>query len=266
MRIHMAMDIGAELRTAREAKGLSLGTLAQRIRVQPRTLAAIEINDLASLPPRPFGRGFVKAYAEEVDLDPDQMVQSFFAQFPARPAPPPTSIRRDSAEDVWRSASPWTGLATAALILILVVAAAILLGRRNQTVAETNAVGTSGASTPPATPASAPAASAPAASTPAASTPAAPAPPPAPAAPVRLSFSVTRPCWVTAAVDGQRVIYRIVQPGEPQSLNAEKEIVIRYGDAGSVTWSINDRQGTPLGGNGAIRDLRITPENAATVR
>jgi cytoskeleton protein RodZ len=260
MRIHMAMDIGAELRAAREAKGLSLGTLAQRIRVQPRTLAAIEINDLASLPPRPFGRGFVKAYAEEVDLDPDQTVQSFFAQFPARPAPPPTTMRRDSAEDVWHSTSPWTGLASAAIILILVVGAAVVLGRRNPTLAETNAVGTSGASTPPATPASAPVESAPAASTPAAP------PPAAPAAPVRLSFSVTRPCWVTATVDGHRVIYRIVQPGDPQSLNAQKEIVIRYGDAGSVTWTINDRQGTPLGSNGAIRDLRITPENAATVR
>ena len=73
----MAIDVGSELRTARETKGLSIATLAQRIRVQPRTLSAIELNDLSSLPPRPFGRGFVRAYAEEVDLDPDRTVERF---------------------------------------------------------------------------------------------------------------------------------------------------------------------------------------------
>ena len=65
------MDIGAQLRTARETKGLSIGTLAQRTRVPARTLAAIERNDQSAHPPHPFGRGFVRNYAEEVDLDPD---------------------------------------------------------------------------------------------------------------------------------------------------------------------------------------------------
>ena len=63
------MDIGAQLRFAREGKGLSIGTVAERTRVPVKMLAAIERNDQSALPPHPFGRGFVRAYAEEVDLD-----------------------------------------------------------------------------------------------------------------------------------------------------------------------------------------------------
>jgi cytoskeleton protein RodZ len=255
----MPPDIGAELRTAREAKGLSLGTLAQRIRVQPRTLAAIELNDLSLLPPRPFGRGFVKAYAEEVDLDPEHTVQNFFSQFPARPMPSAPTARHEIAETLLNPPSNWVGLGAAATILILVVAAAVVLGRRNETPPVTNAVGTTGSTAPAATPAPAAAA---------ASAPAEPVStvPSVQAAPLRFAFDVSRPCWVTAVIDGQRALYRIVYPGDPQVLNAQREITIRFGDAGAVTWSINGRGGTPLGDNGAIRDVRITPENAATLR
>jgi cytoskeleton protein RodZ len=254
----MALDIGAELRTAREAKGLSLGTLAQRIRVQPRTLAAIELNDLSLLPPRPFGRGFVKAYAEEVDLDPEQTVQTFFSQFPPRPVPSPSPARREIAETLLNPPSNWVGLGAGATILILVVAAAMFLGRRNETPAIANAVGTAGSTAPAATPPAA-------AVTPAPAEPVSMVPS-VPVAPLRFAFDVSRPCWVTAVTDGQRAVYRIVYPGDPQVLNAQREIVIRFGDAGAVTWSINGRGGTPLGRNGAIRDVRITPENAAALR
>jgi cytoskeleton protein RodZ len=255
----MALDIGAELRAAREAKGLSLGTLAQRIRVQPRTLAAIELNDLSLLPPRPFGRGFVKAYAEEVDLDPEHTVQNFFAQFPARPVPGTSTARREIAETLLNPPSNWVGLGAAATILMLVVAAAVVVGRRNEAPPVGNVVGTTGSTGSAAAP------------TPAAATTAAPAEPAnnvpsVPAAPLRFAFVVSRPCWVTAVTDGQRALYRIVYPGDPQVLNAQREITIRFGDAGAVTWSINGRGGTPLGDNGAIRDVRITRENAATLR
>jgi hypothetical protein len=135
----------------------------------------------------------------------------------------------------------------------------VILGRRNETPPVSNAVGTSGSAARAATQPNA------AAETPAPAEPASTVPS-VPAAPLRFAFDVSRPCWVTAVTDGQRAVYRIVYPGDPQVLNAQREIGIRFGDAGAVTWSINGRGGTPLGANGAIRDLRITPENAATLR
>ncbi|HET7217250.1 MAG TPA: helix-turn-helix domain-containing protein, partial [Vicinamibacterales bacterium] len=138
------MDIGAELRAAREAKGLTLATLAQRTRVQPRILEAIELNNLAAIPPKPFGRGFVRSYAQEVDLDPSNVVQNYFAQFPAtEPA-----IAHDAATPSPRSfewTSQWTGFGTALAILLLLVTAAALRQGGEQRV-EPGAVGTSGAS------------------------------------------------------------------------------------------------------------------------
>jgi cytoskeletal protein RodZ len=245
------MDIGAELRAAREAKGLDIRTLSERTRVQPRTLAAIELNNLSALPPRPFGRGFVRAFAQEVDLDPDRIVNSYFSQFPPSPPPPPPETRpfELSADALVRRPSPWAGLGTAAAILFVVVAAAVVIGRRNEP-GDTQAVGTSGVGEPaPATSSSA---------QPAAATA------PATNAPLRLGFTVSRQCWIAASVDGKRVLYRILEPGERQTLEAQKEIAIRFGDAGAVSWTINGRDGGPLGAAGAVRDLRITPEELKT--
>jgi cytoskeletal protein RodZ len=254
----MASDIGSELRTAREAKGLSIATLAQRIRVQPRTLSAIELNDLSSLPPRPFGRGFVRAYAEEVDLDPERTVHSFFAQFPAATTPPPAQrVRGGSDRSAIDAPAPLAGLGTAAAILLVVVTAAVVLGRRGDPAPEQNAVGTTGPATPVASAAARDA-------TPTAA--AAPAPAAAPAAPLQVTFTVVRECWVSATADGQRTLYRTLQPKESHTLTASRAIALRFGDAGAVTWTVNGRQGSPLGPDGAIRNLLITPENVATIK
>jgi cytoskeleton protein RodZ len=259
----MVTDIGAELRAAREAKGLTIRTLAERTRVQQRTLAAIELNNLSGIPPRPYGRGFVRAFAQEVDLDPERVVQSYFSQFPptSLAAAPAVANTYDSAEDINRQPSPWTGLGTAAAILAVVVAAAMMIGRRAEQARPSNAVGTTG-TTVPAARGDTVASPRPDATTPApreAST--APS-----AAPVRLAFTVSRPCWVAATTDGTRVLYRILQAGERQTLEGQREIDIRFGDAGAVAWTINGRQGSSLGADNAVRDLHITPDNASTLK
>jgi len=256
------MDIGAELRAAREAKGLSLATLAQRTRVQPRILEAIELNNLSAIPPKPFGRGFVRSYAQEVNLDPSNIVHHYFAQFPA--SAPPVVHEADAPRHTREWPSHWTGFGTAIAIVLLLVTAAVLRQPGGESRPEPGAVGTSGAA--PTTVPNAPAVASAPAHAPAAPIAAAPIAAAPSSAPVRLAFSVTRPCWVTAHVDGQRVIYKIVAPGESPSLDAKREIVVRFGDAGAVQSTINGRQVGALGADGAVRDLRLTPDNAATAR
>jgi cytoskeleton protein RodZ len=260
-----AMDIGAELRAAREAKGLSIRTLADRTRVPPQTLAAIELNNASALPPRPFARGFVRAFAKEVSLDPDRTVQEYFSQFPPEPAPEPAPRARrfEPVEAIYRPPSQLAGLGVAAVILLVVVGTAMYAGRRAEQPGESGAVGTSGAAVPTpgtATPVGWPAAA------PSAAPSAAVAAAAAPAAPIRFEISVSQPCWVSANVDGERTLYRIVQAGERHSLTAQQEIRIRFGDAGAVSWTLNGRAGAPLGPSGAVRDLHITPDNAASIR
>jgi cytoskeleton protein RodZ len=253
------MDIGAQLRTAREAKGLSIGTVSQRTRVPARALSAIERNDRTALPPPAFSRGFVRTYAEEVDLDPESLVRDYFAQFPAI-APPTTSVRK-LPDASWQEPSRWGGMASAVAILLAVVVAAVVLGRRSETGTELTPVGTTGDSAARAAPVPA----TPAIEVPA-TTPAAPAPPAGPSGPLTVVLSMSRPCWVAALVDGQRTIYRVLQGGETATLAGKSAIAIRLGDAGAVKWTINGRDpGTP-GDNGAVRDIRIDLQNATTVR
>jgi len=254
------MDLGAELRAAREAKGMSLGTLAQRTRIQPRMLVAIEANDVAAIPPRPFGRGFVRAYAAEVDLDPEHTVQGYFAQFPPTPPPAQPPRPRWPATAALDPPSLGSGLGSAMAILLLVVVVAVAIGRDDPSDEGTTAVrrdsrdaiGTSGRS-PRATATPAVIPSAPPASAGAAATP---------APPMRLAFSVTRQCWVAATADGQRTIYRLVEPGERLNVDAQRDIAVRFGDAGAVAWSINGRPGATLGDAGSARNLACRMPNA----
>jgi transcriptional regulator with XRE-family HTH domain len=91
------MNVGAELKRAREARGLSLPELASATKISASRLAAIENNALAALPPINYVRGFVRVYATEVGLDPDDLGDRYIAQFepegpaaiePATGAPP----------------------------------------------------------------------------------------------------------------------------------------------------------------------------------
>jgi cytoskeleton protein RodZ len=252
------MDIGTEFRAAREAKGLSLDTIAERTRVPARMLAAIERNDRPALPPHPFDRGFVRTYAVDVGLDPDRLVRDFFAQFPTLPAAAATTTARH--DEPWQVPSRWLGMAGAVAVLLIVVTAAVVLGRRGERAPEPNSVGTSGAvaATPPSTatgssPQPAPSHPDGAAASPTASQEATGA--------IRIVLAMSRPCWVAATVDGRRTIYRTLKAGERETIVAEREVRLRFGDAGAVTWTINGRDAGPAGANGAIRDLRVTGES-----
>ncbi len=266
------MDIGAQLREAREAHGLSLSRLSQRTRVPERALAAIERNDKSALPPHPFSRGFVRTYASEVDLDPDRLVREYFAQFPEQPPAALPRRRTEVPDTSWQQHSPWMGLATAFAILAVVVAASVVLGRKGQSPNEPQPVGTTGeapasstAAAPPAALPTIPAADRPTSTPPTAASPAS-APAAAPQGQIVIALSTSRPCWVTATVDGRRTIYRILQAGERETIAGDKEVKLRFGDAGAMAWTVNGRDvGTP-GANGAVRDVRVTPENAATVK
>jgi hypothetical protein len=123
-----------------------------------------------------------------------------------------------------------------------------------------DAVGTSGTSAPaaasddaaPAVPPRAAAAAVPA--------------PAAPAANLTVVISATRRAWVSARSDGRRSLYQFVVPGSPQTLTGTRDITLRVGDAGALRWTINGRDAGPMGRSGEVRDLRVTPATAATVR
>ena len=62
---------GVMLREARERAGLSQDDIANKLKLAPRQITAIETGDWNSLPERTFTRGFMRSYARLVGLDPD---------------------------------------------------------------------------------------------------------------------------------------------------------------------------------------------------
>src|SRR5690348_12344192 len=76
------MNFGTHLREAREKRGVSLRQIATSTRISIRTLEALENNEIKKLPGGIFSRAFVRSYAQEIGLDPDEAVREFVHQFP----------------------------------------------------------------------------------------------------------------------------------------------------------------------------------------
>src|SRR5205809_5936196 len=86
---------GGALRAARERRGISLRQIANATKISVSALEALERNEISRLSGGIFSRAFVRSYASEVGLDPDEMIQEFLAQFShdtseATHAPPET--------------------------------------------------------------------------------------------------------------------------------------------------------------------------------
>ena len=65
---------GAVLAASREAMGLTVEQVADQLKLAPRQVAAIEQADYAALPNMAVTRGFIRAYAKVVRLDPAPLV------------------------------------------------------------------------------------------------------------------------------------------------------------------------------------------------
>lgn len=70
------------MKRLREQRGISLREIADTTKLSVRTLEALERNDLSHLPGGIYSRGLVRAYAEQLGLNPDATVQEFLARFP----------------------------------------------------------------------------------------------------------------------------------------------------------------------------------------
>ncbi|EIK53466.1 Cro/CI family transcriptional regulator [Stutzerimonas stutzeri TS44] len=73
----MGANPGETLRQARESKGWSLASVAQQLNLTARSVAQIEAGDFSQLPGHTFARGYVRAYAKLLELDPNRLVQEF---------------------------------------------------------------------------------------------------------------------------------------------------------------------------------------------
>jgi cytoskeleton protein RodZ len=266
-------DFGGKLREARERRGVSLRQIANATKIAVSVLEALERNDISRLPGGIFGRAFVRSYAIEVGLDPETTIQEFIAQFPndsvtvGHPASHPVEDHQ-AVESDRRMAGVFLWL----ILVSVPVAGAVLYfataGRRDAPNEPPPAEVTtpapesrpavdqpprSSASTPEPAPASAPPVTPP---------PVTPAPVTAAAGDaLTVSMTAKGPCWVSATVDGQRMIERLMQPGERSTFAVKREIVLTAGDGGALAVTLNGAAAKPLGKPGEVVTARYNLAN-----
>jgi len=81
---HAPAGVGAQLRAAREARGLTLEQVAAETRIPQRHLVAIESGDFAKLPGRTYAVGFTRTYAKMLGVDPDDAAAMVRAELDAQ--------------------------------------------------------------------------------------------------------------------------------------------------------------------------------------
>ncbi|RPJ59854.1 MAG: helix-turn-helix domain-containing protein, partial [Acidobacteria bacterium] len=249
---HPPQDFGAYLREARLSQGISLRQIAARTKISLQALEALERNDVQRLPGGIFTRAFVRAYAREVGLDPERMVRFFVARFEAQ-AEDATGGGRRQEEDLPEGARDGRRANLVALAGLAVMATAIvvyfLLGRGPATprppepepppAVETSpaprAESTTGGSVDTPQPQDLP--------------PPSTEPGPAivkPPAALSLALTASGDCWVSATIDGTRTYQKLLRADDHVEIEADRAIVLRVGDAGAITFTLNGEPGRPL--------------------
>lgn len=83
-------SFGDSLRRERELRQITLREISEATKINHRYLEALERNDFRHLPGGVFNKGFVRAYAQYVGIDPDRMVLSYLEEERRQAGPAPS--------------------------------------------------------------------------------------------------------------------------------------------------------------------------------
>src|SRR5262245_65097597 len=118
-------SFGESLRRERELRQISLREISEATKINLRYLDALERDDFRHLPGGVFNKGFVRAYAQFIGIDPESMVTAYLEEDGRQQAqasrtgdvPPPAPETIAPVQPL--GVRLW--LAAAAVILILVL-------------------------------------------------------------------------------------------------------------------------------------------------
>jgi cytoskeletal protein RodZ len=221
-------------------------------------LEALERNEVNHLPGGIFTRAFVRAYALEVGLDPEQTVQDFLAHFPIEGVADGSPYANDSREHDQFQSQQRMATTVVRLLLLSVPVAGLLIffGVRGEPNEPRDDGSVDAESTSPVPP---PAVIEPTVQNQATAEPVAPSGEAKMA--LQIDIHPTGACWVSLMLDGEQVFSRVMQAGERVVREARREIVLSIGDAGAFQFTLNQQPGRPLGASGEVITARINHEN-----
>lgn len=250
---------GARLKKAREARGLDLPRVAAELRLSPRMVGLIEADSYRDLPEPAFVRGYMRRYAQLVQLSPDDIASRFDQAYAADNETPPVDARpRNPVQLLGDLARPRLRvgrlLSWLSLLLLLVLAGGVFWSQLERQTAAPQAVVALppeiDATVRPAERAATPSplavsvlTPAPAAGTPAVlPAPASPQSIVAPAATDRLLLVLSAESWVSVRdADGRELAASNFAAGRTLALDGRAPFAVNVGNAPAVMLSINGR-------------------------
>ena len=270
-----ALGIGTALRDARVTRNLSLAEVSALLRIREAHLEAIELEDFDQLPGNVYAIGFIRTYAQYLELNESDLIMRFKA----------ASVESGMADMVFEEEEETEQISGALKISLLVVGALVVYvlwlvaGTRNDGITVSTVVQTPAAPvealavpTPQAVVADEAAASSAAAvetpATPRASDEAAPAAAtiegPADVkpntqlidtkpAPSKVEIRATRRTWMRLENAQGRVLFSsVIDEGEGFELPDDMNYILATRDAGALTYFVNNQAVAPVGRRGQI--------------
>jgi cytoskeletal protein RodZ len=249
--IERLAELGNRLKELRQQKGMTLEEVANRTRIQPRLLRAIEAGERNELPEAVYVQGFIRQYANAIGLNGVEFASEFPMPFTQMAA----------------SRSVWYNLPGAQLrpvhlygiYLVLMITAVSTLSyviNRSSTSTQLAALENLQRSLPTNATAIGPVLPNP---TLGVVTPSVSSPINANKS-VRVGLKLTSQSWIRVLVDGKVDFEGVLPEGSQRTWIAAKQVVLRAGDAGGVMVSFNDSQSKPLGEPGSVEEVAFPPE------
>jgi cytoskeletal protein RodZ len=238
--------VGGRLRDARVRRGLSLRQVSNATKISVAALEALERNDTARLPGGIFSRAFVRSYALEVGLDPEQALEEFVGQSPVDAVAGGRPAGEEIEDNVALESNRRVAYAVVRLLLVSVPIAG-MVAYLGSAASDTYQVVVE----PPVPSVQSTAGSVEALA------------PEAPPVHDLLSTEVlaSAPCWVSVEVDGRMTLQRELQTGERHVIEARRELVLKAGNAAALTLTLNGATARPLGRPGQVVTLRLNLSN-----
>ena len=291
-------SIGETLRRERMKRNLELVQIAQELKISSRFLEAIEAEQFDKLPGGVFTRSFIVQYARLLGLDEQRIAGELLrtldpppevAEFVEAPRPADSAIhvpRVEEWEGVGKSRFRWSSsLSAAALVVAVMLVCSGLYAwwqhtRRLAPAHESPPVAAVQpapspapveqpalpADRPPTVPTGTQPPSGTPVPTPSAEQPKPPAMPPqqqpVPAsnsdAPVRVELTADEPVWILVRSDGKYFFSGTLGVKESRTFEAASTVLVRLGNAGGVTMTLNGNPVGPVGPKGQVRTVQFT--------
>jgi transcriptional regulator with XRE-family HTH domain len=224
-----AVDVGKELRKAREKRGETLEVLSKRSRIPLKYLKALESNRRDAFPARCYLRGFLESYCREIDADFgslwDALRQSDDSRDSQRPQAP-QNPSRGMPGWLWPAI-----LGGAAFLAALGIAFWIARNHASSTPRQVPPPAPAAAQAPVLKPAP----------------PDGKTPPPHPSAgkPVHLNHAVIefgQDVWASIAADGVPHFEGRVPKGKEQRWKFKKSLAFKLSSPNAIQLRVNDKQ------------------------